>query len=409
MITTSILGPIQNSRILDVRLVQGDVTDESNEIPPLIAGLLTLGPTLRKDYPGKQLLLMANIDSNIWDIMKYENELREFYTFSFPKLSTISTTNSKIEFPPLAREFGLNVPETRHCDLDDGVASILRKFDQWDDYPWIVKPVMGYGYERLSWPGKKKIYTVTSPSEFKTVISMLEEQTAQHPKARRFVVQPRVEGNDTHNLLITAYVDTRGNVTMIGSAQVIMEDHSPSALGNPAVMITEPYPKLYRQVQTFLQAIGWRGFANFDLKVDSRTGTPYFFELNPRIGRSLYYNTAAGLNPMRFLVDDLIYGKSVPLETIENRILYSYLPKNLVLRYVDEKMAKKIRYLYRKGRVFHPLFNAAERDLSVRAAKREAYARLSTQKHWLKFHRNFPVEEFRKLGTESLDTAPLRK
>ena len=43
------------------------------------------------------------------------------------------------------------------------------------------------------------------------------------------------------------------------------------------------------QARTFLAATGYRGFANFDVKVDPRTGVFRFFEVNPRIGRNNYY------------------------------------------------------------------------------------------------------------------------
>lgn len=410
MVTTLVLGPIQNSRILDIRHVEGDVASETDEKPALIAGLLELGPTLRADYPDQTLLLLANIDSNVWDIMLYEDELAEFYRFAFPSLDTIRTTNSKTEFPRLANTFDMSVPTTVSFDLNDGAEAVINQLTSSEsDYPWVIKPVYGYGYERLSWPGKAKVYTVHSGDELGELIDMLIEATRDHPRARKFVAQPRVEGNDSYNLSITAYVDSAGKVTMLGSAQVLLEDHAPSALGNPAAMITERYPALYGQVKRFLEGVDWHGFANFDVKVDSRTGHAYFFEVNPRIGRNLYYNTAAGLNPMKFLVDDVIYGKSVECQEIPERIYYSYLPKQLVLRYVDGQMAKKIEYLHRENRVVHPLLNPAERDLSVRAAKREAYIRLSTQKHWLKFRRNFPVEEYRKLGETSFDSAPLRR
>lgn len=410
IVTTLILGPIQNSRILDIRHVEGDVAIETEGQPPLISGLLELGPKLQADYPNQSLLLIANIDSNIWDIMKYEKELRQFYTFAFPPLETLSSTNSKTEFPRMAEQVGMSVPPTVTFDLDDGEDAVLSQLlESGHEYPWVVKPVYGYGYERLSWPGKAKVYTVRSEDELRELIHMLVNATREHKRARKFVAQPRVEGNDSFNLSITAYVDSSGEITMLGSAQVILEDHAPSALGNPAAMITERYPALYAQVTRFLENVEWHGFANFDVKVDSRTGKAFFFEVNPRIGRNLYYNTAAGLNPMRFFVEDVIFGRSLEREEISNRVYYSYLPKHLVLRYVDKKMAQKIEYLHRTNRAINPLVNPSERDLSVRAAKREAYVRLSTQKHWLKFRRNFPVEEFRKLGTESLDTSHVRQ
>ena len=53
---------------------------------------------------------------------------------------------------------------------------------------------------------------------------------------------------------------------------------------------------------------GYRGYANFDVKVDPRDGLAKFFEVNPRIGRNNYSVTGAGANVARFVVAVLQQG-----------------------------------------------------------------------------------------------------
>lgn len=408
VVTAQILGPIQNSVILDAVVVPGNPDDDTQDKAVLIEGLLKLGPQLKEEHPDEQLLLMANIDSNIWDIMKNADKLREYYTFAFPDLSIIEQTNDKALFPKMAAKHGMSVPPTIEVDLSNGIEAaqqLLADYDQ--PLPWILKPAVSYGYERLHWPGKAKVYTINSRDDIDPLLSELHQHTCGHPRAQRFVVQPRVDGNDTYNLSITAYVDSRSKVTMLGSAQVLLEDHSPTALGNPAAMITEPYPQLYKQAKSFLEGIGWHGFANFDIKVDKNSGKEYFFEVNPRIGRNSYYNTASGLNPLEFLVADLIDNEEHDLVTLKKSIYYSVLPKHLVLRYVDDRLGTKVKRLYRAGRAVDPMFSPGERTLSLRSLKRATYAFLSRKKHWLKFHRNYPKAAFEKHGVESFDSSHL--
>lgn len=407
-VTHTVLGPLQNSRILDVKITGGNPDLEDYEVPPLIEGLLKVGPELQQEHPGEALLLMANIDSNIWDIVKYKDELSKFYTFAFPSLEIIKKTNDKAVFPQLAKSFQMNVPPTLEINLDQGVDSIIESVATFDHpFPWILKSALGYGYERLHWEGKFKVYTIESLEDLRRVLTMIDEHTRDHPRARRFVLQPRVDGNDTYNLSITAYVDSSGKVTMLGSAHVLLEDHAPGALGNPAAMITEPYPELYQQAIRFLEGLGWHGFANFDIKVDRASGVPYFFEVNPRIGRNCYYNTLSGLNPMEFLVRDMILGEQVPLRSLPHQALYSVLPKHLLLRYVDRVQGAKVRGLYRHGRAGNPIINPKERGLCLRSLRREFYVQMSRMKHWLKYRRNYPVAKLAEQGLESFDSAPL--
>ena len=77
--------------------------------------------------------------------------------------------------------------------------------------------------------------------------------------------------------------------------------------------------------------------------------------MNPRIGRNSYYNCAAGANPMRFCVEDLVHGRRVEPVRIDNEILYTLVPTRLVRRYVrDPKLLARLDALIRAGRVYDP-------------------------------------------------------
>lgn len=403
VVTSMVLGPIQNSRLLKPVIVEGD--DDSHE--DFIGKLLEIGPLLKKKWPDTPLVLMANSDTNVVNIQNHADQLREFYLFSFPSLETIAETNDKAGFAKLAEKHGMNVPRTLEINLDDGLDAVKKQVGEaFSQYPLIIKASRSYGYEQLHWPGKAKVYTAGDTSEAAEILQTLEEHTAGHPQARHFVVQPRIEGNDTFNLSLTAYVDGRGEVSFLGAAHVLLEDHHPTALGNPAAMITETYPELFRQAEAFLVGENWRGFANFDVKVNRGTGEAFFFEVNPRIGRNLYYNTAAGNNPMFALVNDLLKGESTPINDNPDTVLYTVLPRSLLLAYTTGRVRAQVKELWR-GKHFHPLLAPGEREWSLRYVKRRFYVWVSTWNHWRKFLQNFPPKALAAIGRESFETTPL--
>ena len=59
---------------------------------------------------------------------------------------------------------------------------------------------------------------------------------------------------------------------MMCLGHVGLEEHTPRALGNHAAIITEYNAPLMEKLKAFLEAIEYTGFANFDIKYDTRDG-----------------------------------------------------------------------------------------------------------------------------------------
>jgi D-aspartate ligase len=249
-------------------------------------------------------------------------------------------------------------------------------------FPLIAKAANSADYERLSFTGKKKVYQVEDQAELDELWARLVEVGF----TGRFVVQEMIPGDDTQMRSITCYVDSHGSVTLSCCAHVLLEEHTPSGLGNPAAMITGRWDGMLEQAQRLLTSTGYVGFANFDVKVDPRDGSAQFFEVNPRIGRNNYYVTAAGANPVRFLVEDRVDGTAVEPVVVEREVLYSILPYRLLRRYVlDPDLRAKADALVRSGATAHPLRYRAETRL-----KRRAYVALAAVNQIRKFRRYYP-------------------
>ncbi|WP_054639656.1 hypothetical protein [Lactococcus fujiensis] len=67
----------------------------------------------------------------------------------------------------------------------------------------------------------------------------------------KFIVQKFVQGAETSLFSITTYVDSKGDVTLLSSAHVLLQEHQPATLGIPCSMVTTSYPFLFEQVQRF--------------------------------------------------------------------------------------------------------------------------------------------------------------
>ena len=114
----------------------------------------------------------------------------------------------------------------------------------------------------------------------------------------------------------------------------MLEYYDPKSVGNYAAILSRGDTLLYDKMQRFLQAIGYVGFSNIDMKYDSRTGRYVLFEINPRLGRSSFFCRAAGINMMKLLTEDVVYGRRGKCIYNETTALWSNVPRGILTRYV---------------------------------------------------------------------------
>ena len=163
-----------------------------------------------------------------------------------------------------------------------------------------------------------------------------------------------------------------------------LEEHTPKALGNHAAIITEYNGPLMEKLKAFLEAIGYTGFANFDIKYDTRDGSYRVFEINLRQGRSNYYVTGAGYNIARYVVEDRVLGHDLgPCVMNKKEAFWHSVPRAVVYRYVKDKaFVEKAKRLVKEGKETTSFGYA--KDLAMNP-KRFAYYLVHMQRYFKKF------------------------
>ncbi len=338
-------------------------------------------------HPGRELVLMANHDVHSAFVARHRERLAGRYALPFPDLGTIDRVTDKAHFARVCEDLGVPTPRTVVVDLAGAGKAGWRAPEVEFDLPVVAKAARGDAYDAVDFPGKRKIWFLESADDLAGLWRALAEAGFRDT----FLVQELIPGDNTQMRSITAYVDSAGETTVIGSARVLLEDHAPTMIGNPVAMITEAFPDLWEDARRILSSTGYRGFANFDVKIDPRDGRAVFFEVNPRIGRNNWYMTAAGANPMPPMVADLVdrdHGAPAggAVSSPRREILYSLVPDRLLLRYLrDEALRERVRGLMRDGRRLDPLEYGAETD-----PRRRAVVALQKTNQYRKFRRYYP-------------------
>jgi D-aspartate ligase len=345
-------------------------------------------------------VLLGSADATVKAILQVREEsevLGERWVVPYVDLETFRGGTEKQNFTALCLRLGVNHPRTHVVDLEDPVDPALEvPFT----YPVIAKPAEVSEWKRIEFPGKNKVHTVPSRDALVKLLTTIREAGYRES----IIIQDRIPGDDQNMRILTCYCDADSRVRFASYGRTLLEEHSPGAIGNPAAIITGVDREIVAQAQKICAALGWTGYANFDLKYDPRDGRTKFFELNPRLGRSNYYVTAGGHNPVTWYVAEHL-GANLPttgpgsglgengIVQEQPEVLYTVVPVALVRRYTTLPDAKaQLRRVLRARRVKNPLiYPGVETD-----QKRKAYTVAAAVNYVRKFQQFYRPERPRK-------------
>ena len=357
-----------------------------------------LAPVLQQvadEHPGRPLLLLGSADATVKPIIRIRdgNGLDPRYIAPYVGMDAFAEATEKQNFTRLCQELGLDHPGTVVVDLSEEVPSDLEvPFE----FPVIAKPAEVSEWKSIEFPGKNKVHTVDTREALLELLGTI--RAAGYRES--IIVQDRIPGDDQYMRILTVYCDGESRIRFASWGRTLLEEHAPGAIGNPAAIITGVDREMVAQAQRLCTRLGWTGYANFDLKYDRRDGRTKFFELNPRLGRSNYYVTAGGHNPVTWYVDEHLRdalpregpGSGIGEDGIvqdQPEVLYTVVPIALVKRYTTLPEAKaRLRRVLKARRVGNPLHYPGVET----SPARRRYALAAALNSVLKFQRYYRPE-----------------
>ena len=361
VISTQLGWHIARSAIIDNRLI-GDTMD-----PQQLAAELA---RIEESTPAPtRLILLGSADATVKTIIRVRDELASLdpqrWVVPYVGLEAFEAATEKQNFTALCQKLGVDHPTTEVFDL---AQPLPESIDLPFQYPVIAKPADVSAWKRVQFPGKSKVHTVDSEQDLLDLLGRIRH--GGYDKA--IIVQDMIPGDDQNMRILTVYCDSDSRIRFASWGQTLLEEHSPGAIGNPAAIITGRNDRAVEQAQKLVSELGWIGYANFDLKYDPRTGQTVFFELNPRLGRSNYYVTAGGHNPVEFYVREHIedtLGEPGEIVQDQDEVLYAVVPVALVKHYTTDPQSKALlKRALKNSRVRNPLrYPGVEKDLKRRA------------------------------------------
>jgi D-aspartate ligase len=391
IMSTALGGVVRDSAIV-INAVEPQMDDPEVAVEALLR--------IAAQNPDASLIAVASADWLVRILVENKDRLEPAFTVPYVDRDLLDRVTSKEEFAKLCEEYGLAHPRTVVVSLAEGPPDAAAGLFAELTFPVIAKAADSGAFHPIEFAGKEKVATVASEE---ALISLLE-RVYQAGYRDAFIVQDLIPGDDAGLRIFNTYVSREGTVQWTVYGHVLLQEHTPSTVGNSSMVLTGPAPAAIDPFLQLLEGIGWKGFASPDMKVDPRTGELVFFELNPRLSRSNYFVTGAGPNPAVAYVRDWMLGLSATESEVggpQRQHLFTVVPRWIQSRYViDADLRATVKKLRRAGLVHNALWNRAERH-----PRRIAYV-LAHQVNQIRKYRTFYPKTVQAAERASIEGMP---
>lgn len=191
-------------------------------------------------------------------------------------------------FVELCLDKYLLMKRMNECDLHPPQTQLASDYDIMNvSFPLVFKPRVGRG--------SRGVKIVDSRKELDNSIREHSDHLSE------FIIQQFIDGTE---FTVSVVVGRDGEVQAVIPKEII------SKVGITKMARTlknEKIDTLCRDIQNKLHA---NGPFNVQLRLDSKTGIPFVFEINPRFSTSTTLTVASGIDELSGLINQALYGRS---------------------------------------------------------------------------------------------------
>ncbi|WP_268913305.1 carboxylate--amine ligase [Lentilactobacillus sp. SPB1-3] len=297
------LAPTRFTKIVDLELIDG-----FSEDPIWINEMMKIKD--RYSDHEEPVILIGCGDGYAELISKHKAELEDVFVCPYIDYDLIKQLNDKENFYKMCDKYDLPYPKTKIITKDEYESG--QKVEQPFNYPVALKPANSVEWLDIHFEGRKKAFIIKSADEFYDIVGKIYD----NGYTSDLILQDFIPGDDSNMRVLNAYVDKNHQVKFMCLGHPLLEDPAPAAIGNYVAIIPEFNQDIYDKVKSFLEKIEFTGYANFDLKFDTRDNSYKLFEINLRTGRSSFFVTLNGYRLADWVVQDYAFDSLKDQETV---------------------------------------------------------------------------------------------
>lgn len=286
-------------------------------------------------HSGEELYLIPCTDEYAEAVISCAARLEKNFFFSCPSAELASNLCTKEAFYKICEKHNLSFPKTEFFYTS---SSFMMLKNLPFPYPIIIKPSSSAEYWRAPFDGMKKVYTAQDEGEAAAIIEKIYAVGYKNS----IILQELIPCAEDSMYVLTSYSGSNAKVSAACMGHVLLGEHTPKGLGNHVAIITEEHSEITNKLLDFLDDIGYRGFANFDIIFDKRDERFKLLEINLRQGRSNYYMTAAGINIAKLIVEDKRGSLACERNICRENFFWHTVPIKIIYRYITDNETKKL-------------------------------------------------------------------
>lgn len=336
-----------------------------------------------KENNERKTLLIATSDMYVKMVMEEKGLLEKYYVFNYPDIKIINNLLVKENFYKKYNDMGLDMPKTYFfdCSKKTDIKEVINYFSE---YPLIIKPSDVVEYHNLDIV-LNKVFKVYEESELEETINKIKNANY----SGTLIIQEFIPGDDSQLFDSLFYVGKDKKAKLATFAQIGLQERTPTGIGNCTVLVNGFDEHGYKdeiiyKLKEFIEKIGYQGFAEFDIKYDSRDKKYKVLEINPRQSRSGYYMAGCGYNLIETLINDLVENKNMEFKIIKEKVVLSFVPKRIINKYIENKNLKKeINDILKTKKIIDPL--NYEKDKNLKRKLYLFYRKINYMKKYKKY------------------------
>lgn len=226
-------------------------------------------------------VLMPTADPYVEFIDKYFFELKDYYLFPMDKKGLLTSLMDKDKLAEMAKDHGVPTPEI----IRDNEENIIARTRTEIGYPCVIKPVDSPTFVDEF---REKMFYINNEQE------LIEGLQRARDKGHPVFIQKVILGPETNNYNFDAYMNQAGKVAWYTTERKLRQ--WPTNFGASTLAEQKWIPEAAAFSIPFLEAIGFKGFVEVEMKRDERDGKIYLIEVNVRYVNFTQLHVDVGFN-----------------------------------------------------------------------------------------------------------------